>query len=305
MAPALSVMRADHLKHAVEIVNATGYGLTSGIESLDEREVEYWKAHIHAGNLYINRGTTGAIVLRQPFGGLGKSAIGTGRKAGVHNYLTQFMNFKETLPPEIKEKRTSPLVRLVDRWDTRHRFAPWASEIHQLQRALQSYMTQFEEEFSKERDFVKRRGEDNFFKYKKLNSVILRVCQGDGLFDSMARVLAAKVSKVKVGISLEENMDTAVSQFLFRYSPKVLDKGSWIKRESETNFVKHFPEVDRIMYSSPENISDVVFKQAAHHLKFILRHKPLMEGRVELLNFFEEQSISHSYHRYGNLGVRG
>ena len=69
--PVLAVIKANDLKHAVDIVNATGYGLTSGIESLDEREVSYWKENLQAGNLYVNRGTTGAIVLRQPFGGMG------------------------------------------------------------------------------------------------------------------------------------------------------------------------------------------------------------------------------------------
>lgn len=92
--PVLAVIKANDLKHAVDIVNATGYGLTSGIESLDEREVAYWKENLKAGNLYINRGTTGAIVLRQPFGGMGKSAIGAGRKVGIFNYITQFVDFK-------------------------------------------------------------------------------------------------------------------------------------------------------------------------------------------------------------------
>ena len=48
----------------------------------------------------------------------------------------------------------------------------------------------------------------------------------------------------------------------------------------------------------------LAYKEAAKELKFIVRSKPMMSGRIELLNFFEEQSISHSYHRYGNLGGR-
>ena len=71
--PVLAVMRFEKLSEAVALVNQTGYGLTSGLESLDEREWDYWKEHIRAGNLYINRVTTGAVVLRQPFGGMGKS----------------------------------------------------------------------------------------------------------------------------------------------------------------------------------------------------------------------------------------
>ena len=70
--PVLAVMRFEKLSEAVALVNQTGYGLTSGLESLDEREWDYWKEHMRAGNLYINRVTTGAIVLRQPFGGHGQ-----------------------------------------------------------------------------------------------------------------------------------------------------------------------------------------------------------------------------------------
>lgn len=93
--PILSVMKAKDLKEAIDIVNSTGYGLTAGFESLDEREWEYFHTHIEAGNIYINKPTTGAIVLRQPFGGIKKSAIGLGRKVGIYNYITQFLEIKQ------------------------------------------------------------------------------------------------------------------------------------------------------------------------------------------------------------------
>ncbi len=302
--PCLSVMRADDLEHAVKIVNATGYGLTSGIESLDEREVEYWKKHIRAGNLYINRGTTGAIVLRQPFGGLNKSAIGAGRKAGHYNYVTLFREVEETRRPQTTEKRTSKLTKLADRWDTDSRYASYSEQISDLQAALQSYLKNFEMEFCKERDYFKLRGEDNIFRYLKVGSVALRVCEQDNLFESMARIFAAKVCDIPVRVSLEETMMNPISQFLFRYSQKILKEGDIIKRESEMDFAKCFSQVDRIMYAKEKNISDYIFQKAADELTFIVRNPPFMEGRLELLNFFEEQAISHSFHRYGNLGGR-
>jgi len=49
----------------------------------------------------------------------------------------------------------------------------------------------------------------------------------------------------------------------------------------------------------------LAFSEASKIAKFIVRQKPMMEGRLELLNYLQEQSISHSYHRYGNLGARG
>ena len=75
-------MKAKNLSHAIDIVNQTPFGLTSAIETLDKREKEQWLDQIEAGNLYINRETTGAIVLRQPFGGYKQSAFGLGIKAG-------------------------------------------------------------------------------------------------------------------------------------------------------------------------------------------------------------------------------
>ena len=302
--PVLSVMRADNLEHAVNIVNQTGYGLTSGLESLDEREVNYWKKNIRAGNLYVNRGTTGAIVLRQPFGGVGKSAIGTGRKVGIFNYITQFMEIQEKEKPVLTEAKINPLVKLMERMDTEVRYAEFCEDIEKLQSALQSYLLNLENEFLKERDFCKVRGEDNIFRYLKLHSVVLRVCKGDSLFESMARILAAKVCKVKLRVSLEPERDDPVSRFLFRYSQKILKEDDLIKRESEKDFVKCFADMDRVFYSCRENVSEFVYREALKNLKFIVCTHPLMEGRLELLNFFEEQSISHSFHRYGNLGKR-
>ena len=68
-------VRADSLAQATEWQNATDFGLTAGLHSLDPAEVAWWKERVLAGNLYINRPITGAIVQRQPFGGWKKSRI--------------------------------------------------------------------------------------------------------------------------------------------------------------------------------------------------------------------------------------
>ncbi len=85
--PVLGIMRAESLTQAIEIVNQSDFGLTSGFHSLDDREIAIWRESIEAGNAYINRGTTGAIVERQPFGGWKKSVFGNGAKAGGPNYV--------------------------------------------------------------------------------------------------------------------------------------------------------------------------------------------------------------------------
>jgi len=95
-APLLSVVCADNLEHAIALANSSEYGLTAGLQSLDESEQKRWKNSIEAGNLYINRSITGAIVSRQPFGGMKRSAFGGGIKAGGPNYVSCFVNITNT-----------------------------------------------------------------------------------------------------------------------------------------------------------------------------------------------------------------
>ena len=75
-------------------------------------------------------------------------------------------------------------------------------------------------------------------------------------------------------------------------------------RENEELFAQCFGSVQKILYAHKEAISEYVYAQAARSATFIERSYPLMEGRVEMLHYFQEQSISHSYHRYGNIGAR-
>lgn len=85
--PVLGIMRADDLDHAIRLQNATEFGLTGGIQSLDEQEVQHWLQHVQVGNAYVNRHITGAVVQRQPFGGWKRSAVGCGPKAGGPWYV--------------------------------------------------------------------------------------------------------------------------------------------------------------------------------------------------------------------------
>ncbi|WP_051906556.1 MULTISPECIES: bifunctional proline dehydrogenase/L-glutamate gamma-semialdehyde dehydrogenase [unclassified Sulfurospirillum] len=306
--PMLSVMCARDLKHAIEIVNATGYGLTSGIESLDEREVAYWRKHLNAGNLYINRGTTGAIVLRQPFGGFGKSAVGSGRKAGIHNYITQFMEIEEVAAPLINHSHPHAFLPLIHGWKegcSKGLYAEFKSDFEKLSFAVGSYLENVEATFSQEQDFAKVRGEDNLFKYLPLKRIALRVSQDDGLFDVMSRIMAARIAQTSLHISLEFSAQSSVIAFLYEHHGMLFGKKDTMEREDEATFVECFEHVDKIFYANAARISPFVYASVAQKAKCIVRAKPLMEGRVELLHYFAEQSISHSYHRYGNLGARG
>ena len=87
--PVLAVLRADNLTEAIRLVNDTDYGLTAGIFSRSPHHLARAEREILVGNLYLNRNITGALVHRQPFGGLKMSGIGS--KAGGPDYLLQFV----------------------------------------------------------------------------------------------------------------------------------------------------------------------------------------------------------------------
>jgi RHH-type transcriptional regulator, proline utilization regulon repressor / proline dehydrogenase / delta 1-pyrroline-5-carboxylate dehydrogenase len=85
----LAVLKAKDFNRALEIANRSAYALTGGVFSRSPANIEKARREFHVGNLYINRGITGAIVERQPFGGLKLSGIGS--KAGGPDYLLQFL----------------------------------------------------------------------------------------------------------------------------------------------------------------------------------------------------------------------
>jgi RHH-type proline utilization regulon transcriptional repressor/proline dehydrogenase/delta 1-pyrroline-5-carboxylate dehydrogenase len=91
--PVLGVMRARDLDDALALQNAPEFGLTGGLHSLDPDEIEHWLDRVEAGNVYINRHTTGAIVRRQPFGGWKHSSVGPGAKTGGPNDILRFVRF--------------------------------------------------------------------------------------------------------------------------------------------------------------------------------------------------------------------
>lgn len=87
--PVLSVFRARDFAEALELAMDSQFALTGGVYSRNPRHIEEAKRRFRAGDLYINRKITGAIVGRQPFGGLAMSGVGD--KAGGPDYLLQFM----------------------------------------------------------------------------------------------------------------------------------------------------------------------------------------------------------------------
>ncbi|MEB3339384.1 L-glutamate gamma-semialdehyde dehydrogenase [Okeania sp.] len=104
--PVLAVMKAKDFSEALEIANGTNFALTGGLYSRTPSHIERAKAEFEVGNLYINRGITGAIISRQPFGGFKLSGVGS--KAGGPDYLLQFLE-PRTITENLQRQGFAPI----------------------------------------------------------------------------------------------------------------------------------------------------------------------------------------------------
>lgn len=283
-APLLSVVCIDNLQQGIEYANSSDYGLTAGLQSLNEEEQDLWKNSIEAGNLYINRGITGAIVNRQPFGGMKRSAFGGGIKAGGPNYVSCFVEFTEK--DVIASVEKNPLITLVSDEKDQKR----------LGFALNRYDQAWQNEFSQERDVNYIYGEANTFRYLPLRSVGFRVQEKDNLCDVLLVLAASNKANTPVVVSINEN-DQKVGAVKDASS---LLLNTSVKIQAEDRFIDEMGSYERIRSCSTD-LSDAIYMKAAQLGKHIASDKPLVEGRLELLNYLKEQSIAYEYHRYGSI----
>jgi len=285
-APLLSVVCIENLEEGIKIVNGSEYGLTSGLQSLDESEQTIWKNSIEAGNLYINRGITGAIVNRQPFGGMKRSSFGGGIKAGGKNYVSSFVNITENVEKDAIISNSINYKSFVSKLD--------ANDKHRFQKAVESYLENWKNEFSQQRDIQHLMGEQNSFRYLPLKNVALRVQGSDNLCDIFMILAAANTAGTQITLSISED-----DSKLETLKKGIHDECS-ITVQSEIQFLNEMEKYERIRTCSNQ-LSTEFYQQAARLGKHIASAKPLSEGRLELLHYLKEQSISFEYHRYGNI----
>lgn len=286
--PVLGVMCAENLSHALELANSTPYGLTAGIHSLDIREQQYWTEHIIAGNCYINRGITGAIVQRQPFGGCKASGFGRGAKAGGPNYLTQFMKAEEIALATETASLPDSLSLLQN--SVKNLFSPGEQFIWQS--SVNSYAYFWQTYFSKDHDPSHLLGEDNLLRYVPHPEMVLRVQQQDALLDILRVVAAAIICKTPLQISIDQE------------KRKTIPLNLPLIEENEEAFVErlHDEKLSRIrLLAEPSLFLQYAMAQEGCT---VLKERVYSTGRLELLNYLREVSISVSYHRYGYLGER-
>jgi RHH-type transcriptional regulator, proline utilization regulon repressor / proline dehydrogenase / delta 1-pyrroline-5-carboxylate dehydrogenase len=289
--PVLGLMRAADLDEAIALANGTPFGLTSGLQSLDDREIARWIDRVDAGNLYVNRPITGAIVGRQPFGGWKASSVGPGAKAGGPNYVLQLARWRQVgRPIDGGEPLPEPLAAVLDRC-----LPALSSDADRAmaRAAASSYAHAWRQHFSREHDPSAILGERNGFRYRRCRRMIAR--GGSGTDVAVIQVaLAARTVGVPLTVSLPPDA---------RPTPWLAEDGAIdLVVEADAGFVErlaHPGDVERVRVWAP--MSTAARAAAAGVGLTVIEAPVLANGRLELRWYLREQAVSQMLHRYGNL----
>ncbi|MEX0836460.1 MAG: aldehyde dehydrogenase family protein, partial [Nitriliruptor sp.] len=280
--PVLGVMAVEDLDEAIAVQNTTGYGLTGGIHSLDDREVERWLARVQVGNAYVNRHTTGAIVQRQPFGGWKRSSVGPGAKAGGPHYVAQLGTWAEAgLPEEVDElppDLTERLRAITSDLDPEDR--AW------LIAAIRSDERAWRTRYGVEHDPSGLEAEANVLRYRPRRLIVVRAGAGASVRDLARVLLAAR----RVGTPAQ----------LSSASPHPrADVADEAIVEPAAELVARVADVEGVRIRSVGEL-DPVLDQASVELRIDLIADPVLaHGQVELHHHVLEQAVSRTLHRYG------
>jgi RHH-type proline utilization regulon transcriptional repressor/proline dehydrogenase/delta 1-pyrroline-5-carboxylate dehydrogenase len=293
--PVLGIMTARTLEEAIDMVNAIDYGLTSGIHSLDADEVGLWLANIHAGNLYVNRGTTGAIVQRQPFGGWKKSAVGPGTKAGGPNYLMGLGSWTSSTTAEKGVEPSSHKVQeLLSELDTSATLPD--EEKKWLHHSARLDELAWNEEFGQARDVSELGVERNILRYSPV-PVQIRLNENGSVTEVLRAVLAGLRAGSDMSVSVPETVspETLTSLRSVGLPVTVESDQSWSVKlsgagDSLTNARIRLIGAPASMVTAATNGRPDVA---------VYDGDVVLAGRVEMLPFVREQAVSITAHRFG------
>ncbi|GLK16144.1 proline dehydrogenase family protein [Herbiconiux flava] len=319
--PILGIMTADTLDEAIDIVNEVDYGLTSGLHSLDRGEISIWLDRIEAGNLYVNRGITGAIVERQPFGGWKKSSVGAGAKAGGPNYL---VNLGSWLPSAAPSTGSAPsadsatiigsapatgsapaahavpdapaLLPAVTVLLAAARRSPLVGDdaVAFLTRAAHSDARVWSDRFGAAVDVSQVAAEHNVFRYRAAGGTVVRAGSAAPAVEVLRVVAAALRSGDAATVSVADPELAALLEEL----PDGLTLTVQVETDAQwaASLAGRAPARIRLI-GTP---TDEVVAATAGRPDVALWSGPVTEaGRLELLPFLREQAVSITAHRFG------
>ncbi|TYL45052.1 aldehyde dehydrogenase family protein [Nocardioides sp. BGMRC 2183] len=288
--PVLGIMTADSLADAIDLQNAPAYGLTAGLHSLDPADIATWVAGVRAGNLYVNRGITGAVVQRQPFGGWKRSAVGPGTKAGGPSYLHGLVDWESTTASATAELFPEQQAFL----DAAGALDVPQEERARLARALRSDAATWREDLGRPVDPTGIPCERNVLRHLPV-PVTVRYDGERPLTDLLRVVAAGVVAGSAVAVSTPVELPTPVRAAFdqAQVAVTVESAATWVARAGD------LPS-GRIRLVG--GTAAALARATGGRPDLAIYGQPVTEaGRLELLPFLHEQAISMTAHRFGTL----
>lgn len=303
--PVLGVVTVPDLATALEVQNGTDFGLTAGLHSLDPDEIAYWLEHAHAGNAYVNRGTTGAIVRRQPFGGWKRSRVGTGHKAGGPNYLFGFGDLVPATVDRLVPEPSAPLLRRVLEVG---RTVLSAEEAVRLEVAIGLDQQALDEEFGVGHDPSALGVERNVLRYLPA-PVLIRLGEGRPIAELVRELSAAlalhplEEPEAHEHPGLGHRVSTAV-ELPPPLRAFLRERGIPVLVETDEAFLDRGRHVGhrrdgrvRLLGGDPVALAEAL----GGSIDIAVYSGPVVEsGRVAILPYVHEQAVSMTAHRHGH-----
>ncbi|NUU06829.1 proline dehydrogenase family protein [Leifsonia sp. C5G2] len=293
--PVLGIMAARDLEEAIRFQNAVEYGLTAGLHSLDSEELALWLDTVEAGNLYVNRGITGAIVRRQPFGGWKRSSVGAGTKAGGPNYLLGLGSWV----PEAGHSSSSLHLRGLE---------PRVSDLIECGQSSMDY-TSFDlvrrsalsdaiavaTEYHRVTDVSGLGVERNLFRYRPV-PVAIRLSEGSSLPELLRVMAAGTVARSPFTVSTPVKLPRAMQALLREREVEVTVESDahWFSRVRGRRVA-----APRIRLIGGDRTALAAALGGSPDVA-IYDGPVTPSGRIEVLTFVHEQAISITNHRFGN-----
>ncbi len=313
--PVLGVMHAPTLERAIELQNAVEYGLTAGLHTQDPAELALWLDRVQAGNLYVNRGITGAIVQRQPFGGWKRSSVGPGAKAGGPNYLIGLGSWRSSgsgTPSSTLHLRglDSRITDLIESAQPSLDFEAF----EWLRRSALSDALAWDREFGQVRDVSHLGVERNLFRYRPV-PVAIRATADAGWQELLRVVVAAVRAGAGFVLSTPVGLPAPVRHALGELGAVVHmeSDAEWIermrRRGEQSSATLESPDDElrpsRVRLVGPRGSVATLHRALAAAVGgdpdlAVYDGEVTSAGRIELLPFVHEQAIAITAHRYGN-----
>lgn len=305
--PVMGVMHASSLAEAIDLQNAVAYGLTAGLYTQDPADLELWLDEVQAGNLYVNRGITGAIVQRQPFGGWKRSSVGAGTKAGGPNYLIGLGSWRATsggAPSSTLHLRGLD-TRITDLIEAAQPSLDYEG-FEWLRRGALSDAVMWDREFGRVRDVSRLGVERNLFRYRSVPVAVRATA--DATWHSVLRVVVAGVrAGGQFSLSAPVGLPGPVRRALGELDVPVFVEtdDEWIARVRHERSAGGAGRVRIVGRAGAPATSEALQEALAAATGgdpdlAVYAHDVTTAGRLELLPFLHEQSVSITAHRFGN-----